>query len=498
LGIKPLYYWPTERGLSFASELRSFLCLPDFPRALSRAALAQYLAFGYVPDPACIFPAAKKLPPGHALSWSRTDGTQVRQYWSAAKVEQRQRSEADATEELRTLLDDAVRSHLESEVPLGAFLSGGVDSSTVVALMARAMDSQPRTFSIGFGHASYDESGDAEVVARELGTRHTSLVLNPDADALVGEVAAAFDEPFGDDSALPTFVVAQLARRHVTVALSGDGGDELFGGYTRYTDAARQWVIPSAGLRRLIRAVAMTLPHVAPGRNRLLDIARSRRGRYTTTVCSALRPSEGGVASALLHEADGNMDRFLDVWFDAVSDRDFLTQITLVDIASYLPGDILTKVDRTTMATSLEARVPLLDHALVEFAVSLPISFKLRDGKGKWLLRRAIEGLVPTSTLAKRKQGFALPLEHWFRRELRHRLDGLSSERSLIAEYVDPIAVKRQVREHLMHRRDHGTVLWRLLMLERWLGALSAGTLSRPNEPSSVLNSVVDTAVALA
>ena len=486
VGIKPLYYWESPRGIAFASELRCFLALDDFPRRINPAAIARYLSLGYVPDPMSVFHGVHKLPPGCVLEWDEKRGTRVEQYWTPVRAEDPTLDAESATEELRRLLRAEVGSHLESEVPLGAFLSGGLDSSTVVALMAEQSDRPVQTFSIGFDDARYDESADAAIVASALGTQHTALVLKPDADRIIDDLICTFDEPFADSSALPMLLVSQLARRSVTVALSGDGGDELFGGYTRYADMQRRTALGAAALRAPIGAMARLLPHAAYGRNRLLDLSRSRRGRYTATVATPLPSRDGGVGHAALRE-HAVFDDLLGPLFDLAADRDFETQMMLVDIMSYLPGDILTKVDRTTMATSLEARVPLLGSDLVEFAVTVPSALKMRDGSGKWLLRRAVADIIPSRALEKPKKGFSVPLGAWFRHELSHRVDALLRDNSMIYPFVDHAAVQRIVWEHRIGRRDHSAMIWRLMALDLWLGHLEAGELGRPTDAGSVL-----------
>ena len=473
MGQKPLYYWETPDGIAFASELKSFLVLPEFRPELDVRAIHEYLALGYVPDPSCIFAGVRKLPPASWLTWSAGAGAEVRTYWKPARAERVITDERDTIAELRHLVADAVGSHLESDVRLGAFLSGGIDSSTVVAQMARLSSTQVETFSIGFEEREFNEAPHAAAVAKALGTKHTELIVRPDADALVEEIADTFDEPFADSSALPTYLVAKLAREHVTVALSGDGGDELFGGYERYASSDAHLHLPSSALRQAMHAVATRLPHAAYGRNRLIDLSRNRRGRYATTVALPLPAEEGGVVAGRTDAAD--LDTLLDRWFDPVANRDFLTQLTLVDMGSYLPGDILTKVDRTTMRVSLEARVPLLDHPLVEFAVSLPGSLKRRNGVGKWILREAMKGIVPDSVFEQPKRGFAVPLVRWMRNELRHRLETLHDARRPVYAYADHSSVTRLIDEHLRARRDHSHQLWRVMMLDLWLTNRRAG-----------------------
>jgi asparagine synthase (glutamine-hydrolysing) len=480
LGIKPLHYWPTPDGVAVCSELRSFLALDAFPRELSPEALVAYLALGYVPQPLSIFAAARKLAPGCRLSWTREQGTMVERYWDPLDVPADPAiGEDEAVERLQGLLKEAVEAQLESEVPLGAFLSGGLDSSTVVALMCRAARGRVRTFSVGFDDAAFDESGHAAAIARALGTEHTAITLRPSAEMLVDRVVGIYDEPFADSSALPTWLVSALARQSVTVALSGDGGDELFAGYTRYADVMDGGSLPSP-IDGIARAVGRALPHVVPGRNRLIDLGRPRRARFNNTVATPLATAEGGVLS-------GDALPALDAWFADVwqrsTGRDFVNRMTLVDLSYYLPGDILTKVDRASMAVSLEARVPLLHVPLVEFALALPGALKLRDGRSKHVFRRAIAGLVPPEVLTHPKRGFAVPLGRWLREDLRPRLEELDGLDTDFPGLFDRGAVRRLVREHLVRRRDHAGTLWRLLVLRRWLAHLRAGDLARPVPP---------------
>jgi asparagine synthase (glutamine-hydrolysing) len=345
--------------------------------------------------------------------------------------------------------------------------------------MARLMDQPVRTFSIGFEEPEFDESKHAADVARALGTRHTQLVVRPDADLLFDQVARALDEPFADPSALPTFLVSHLARRDVTVALSGDGGDELFGGYTRYMEVNAATALPTFA-RSALRSVALALPHATYGRNRLLSMARTLRGQYAGTVALPGRQSEGGLLREDVAAHTLPFERSLDRWFEPASSRDFMTQLMMVDVQSYLPGDILTKVDRMSMAHSLEARVPLLDHELAEFAFSLPPRLKLRDGVGKWVLRQALADRVPAAVFARPKQGFDVPIRDWFRGPLAYRLASLVDQASAIYEFVEPRAVRRIVGEHQSGRRDHARTIWRLLMFDQWTRLMSTGEFARP------------------
>ena len=489
-GIKPLYYWRAPGGLAFASELPSLQAMAEFPGRIDQQAVRDYLAFGYVPDPQCIFENVRKLGPGQLLVWEPGADVRVSSYWSPARTKEARIHERDALAELRRLLADAVRSHLVSDVPLGAFLSGGLDSSIVVAEMSRQLDRPVKTFSIGFDEPQFNEAPHAAAVARALGTEHTALIVRPDVDALIEDVVGSFDEPFGDWSAIPTYLVCRLAREHVTVALSGDGGDELFGGYGRYLFAQRQAEIRPGSLRRLIGAVARRLPYTAIGRNRILDLSRTRWGRYAATLAHPLYGAEGGIAAASLAESGQAFDGLLRPWSDLTEGRDFATQMTLVDSMSYLPGDILTKLDRTSMAVSLEARVPLLDHRLAEFALSLPSDAKFREGRGKWILRRAVADLVPPSVLAKPKQGFGVPLAQWFRRDLRHRLTGVLEPSAPGCEYLDVPALARMVKEHLSGRRDHSYLLWRALVLQLWVASVTSRGSARSQRAGMLSSSV--------
>ena len=495
LGIKPLYYWPTAEGVAFASELRALITLPGFPRAIDPDAVVDYMAVGYVPEPRTIFAGVHKLPPGHLLEWTREGGVRVERYWTPAIAENDRITEAEAIEETRRLLDESVRIHMLSEVPLGAFLSGGIDSSGVVATMARIADHPVRTFSIGFDEREFDESRYAAEVAREIGTRHTQLVVRPDAELLFDQVARALDEPFADPSALPTFLVSHLARRDVTVALSGDGGDELFGGYTRYFEINGARPLPRVA-RTMLRSVALRLPHVAYGRNRLLSLGRTMRGRYAGTVALPAREAEGGLLREAIARRALPFENTLDRWFEDSPARDFMTQLMMVDVQSYLPGDILTKVDRMSMAHSLEARVPLLDHRIAEFALSLPPSLKFRDGVGKWVLRRALGDRVPAGVFTRPKQGFDVPLRDWFRGPLAHRLAALADHSSGIYEFIEPRAVRRVVDEHRSGRRDHARTIWRVLMLDHWMRLLAAGAFVRPVTISSDVDALLGRALA--
>lgn len=477
-GMKPLSYAVRAGGIVYGSELRALYAFDAAALTVSPGSVMQYLAFGYVPDPNSIFSDVRKLPPAHYLIWQPGQAIEVRSYWSPPAPDPKLNDEAALVREIRARLDSAVASHLESEVALGAFLSGGLDSSTVVALMCRHASGRVKTFSIGFAEDQFDESAAAREVATQLGTEHQEFIVRPDVEEIFETIATMFDEPFADSSAIPTFLVAQLARESVTVALSGDGGDELFGGYTRYGDTLRR--SPSGGgLGRLLATAARWLPHGVLGRNRLIDLGRTREGRYAATVVQAVRPDEGGVASSVHKLGRAQIENQLADYFSRTQGDDFAAAMMRVDFESYLPGDILTKVDRTSMAVSLEARVPLLDFDLVDLALSIPGELRVTGTASKRLFRRAIKGIVPDSVLARPKRGFEMPLATWFRGPLRHRVEDLRSTSAAIEQFAERSAVDRLVMEHSSGRRDHSAMLWRLMALDYWLNALSSGKLGR-------------------
>ncbi len=485
-GMKPLSYMERDGGIVYCSELRSLYAFDSTALTIAPDAVMQYLAFGYVPDPNSIFAGVRKLPPAHYLTWSPGAGVKVQRYWSQPAPTLAGVSEADIVAEIRTRLDTAVKSHLESEVALGAFLSGGLDSSTVVALMCRHATGRVKTFTIGFAEDEYDESAVAREVAAQLGTEHRELIVSPNVEMMFETIATMFDEPFADSSAIPTFLVAQLARQSVTVALSGDGGDELFGGYSRYSEILRRGYSAGSAAGKLLTAAALMLPHAFPGRNRLIDLGRSREGRYAATVLQAVRVDEGGVASAQHAAGRVRMDDMLGGYFAAQHGGDFAAAMMQVDFDTYLPGDILTKVDRTSMAVSLEARVPLLNNELVDFALSVPGQLRVTRDESKRLFRRAIRGIVPDSVLTRPKRGFGIPLASWFRGPLRHRIEALRQESAAIDSYVERSAVERLVKEHAVARRDHSVMLWRLMVLEFWLASWRDGRLGRPPQLPSM------------
>ena len=484
VGKKPLYYALAPGGtLVFGSELKSLLEHPAVEREIDPDALDAYLSFGYVPDPRSIFRGVSKLPPGSTLTFTANGRVQIDQYWDfpydrPAPANGHARAE-DYLEELRALLDEAVRIRLVADVPLGAFLSGGVDSSTVVGLMARHSDRPVKTFSIGFNEDSFDELKFARVAARHFATDHHEFVVTPEqVTSTVDRLVWHFDEPFSDPSSLPTYMVSKLAREFVTVALSGDGGDELFAGYTRYvTDRRRSGFgrLPRFVRRGLLGRLSRRLPHGAPGRNYLANVALDPVDRYLDSVSTFTALNKPRLYSADFRRrlgADGAADRALAGFRDfaaAARDRDPLDALLYLDSKTYLPGDILTKVDRMSMAASLETRAPLLDHKLIEFVCRIPASLKLSGAETKSIFKRAVRGLVPGDILTRPKQGFGVPIQQWINDQLRdHIRDVLTGPTARARGYFDPRYVDLLLDEHGRQRRDHSFQLWSLFVLELW------------------------------
>ena len=479
VGKKPLYYTVTPQGtFVFGSELKSLLEYPGVRRETNAEAVDAYLTFGYVPDPLSIFQGIHKLPPGHHLFFDGADVT-VTSYWDfdfggAADAASGARQEEDYVDELRALLDESVRLRLIADVPLGAFLSGGIDSSAVVGLMARHTNRPVKTFSIGFREDSWDELKYARVAAKHFGTDHHEFIVTPDICGIVDELAWHFDEPFADSSAIPTYMVSKMAREYVTVVLSGDGGDELFGGYTRYViDHQRSGFanLPRFVRRGLMQPLSRRLPHGAWGRNYLNNVALDPVDRYIDSVSVFTGLNKPSLYTGDFRRRLGTTDaaaRFRDY---AVRPRtsEPLDAMLYLDSKTYLPGDIMTKVDRMSMAVSLEARAPLLDHKLIEFATRIPASMKLRGLETKYIFKRAIRDFVPAEILNRPKQGFGVPLQEWINNQLRSRIrETLTESRTRQRGYVEQTYVNTLLDEHERGRRDHSPALWTLLMLELW------------------------------
>jgi asparagine synthase (glutamine-hydrolysing) len=476
LGKKPLHYAIRRDRLLFGSEIKSILAVEPQLAEVNQEALLQYMYFGYVLDPNTSFVPIQKLPPGHWLEFQGGRVT-VRQYWDLPEYGTHAvRSEEECLEELEWRLAEAVRVRLISDVPLGALLSGGTDSSTVVALMARASSKPVKTFSIGFSDADFNEAPYARIVAQHFGTEHHEMMVEPDILETVETLTTSLEEPFGDSSMLPTYYVCKMARKHVTVALSGDGGDEIFAGYERYGINLRRQVFERIPLwiRALYRQqVFPRLPQNMLGRRFSYNVTLPWRERYVDSI-SFIPSSERDQAllSTEFREtlATKNPEDVMYRYFDEAPTKDPVSQMLYVDTKTYMVGDILTKVDRMSMMNSLEVRVPLLDHLFVEWVTGLPIDLKLRGGQQKYILRKLAKRVgVPNEALDRPKQGFALPLVYWIRNELKELiLSVLLDPRTLQRGYFNPDAVRRLLDEHFRGRRDHSGEIWRLLIFELW------------------------------
>ncbi len=494
LGIKPLYYGWAGNTLLFGSELSALEAHPTFPRELNRKAVTAFLRYAYVPTPLCIYEHAAKLPPGTVAHVSVESPRDVRfeTFWSCREVVERAQSDpflgndGEAIDALEAALTEAVRLRLVSDVPLGAFLSGGIDSSTVVALMKRVASGPVRTYSIGFDIDAYNEAKDAARVAKHLGTEHTELIVRPeDALAVIPKLPHLYSEPFADSSQIPTYLVSKLARQHVTVALSGDGGDELFAGYNRHLWLPRVWARTSRVPLTVRKATAAVLKRIPPA---VWDAGYGPLERHLPRGARFRIPSQklDKLLGVLPLESPEAIYRHLaSMWKDPGSvviagseDENqapmpaglSLTEQTMFrDLTTYLPDDILTKVDRASMGVGLEARVPLLDHRVVELAWRLPMSMKQRAGETKWILRRVLERHVPCSLFERPKAGFGIPVGEWLRGPLREWAEELLAEDRLRREGLfHPGPIREAWASHLSGRRNRESELWTILMFQAW------------------------------
>jgi asparagine synthase (glutamine-hydrolysing) len=486
MGIKPLHYAIDGRRLVFASELKALLCDPKLRRGIDPEALDQYLAFEFVPSPRCIVRGISKLPPAHTLTWSVADGTHhLRRYWApdlaASEKEGRPRSLDEHSEELRAVLRESVRKELISDVPLGVFLSGGIDSSAVAAMMSQ-LGSEVKSFSVGFSERSFDEAPYARQVAEHLGTEHRELTLEPEMLlGLIPKLPTLLDEPLGDASIIPTYLLSEFTRRHVKVALGGDGGDELFAGYP--TMQAHRLAGYYSRAPRLLRdgLVEPLVRRLPVSRDNLSFDFRAKRfvsgalypvaERHQRWMGSFAAEERSALMSAEMRDALVNNSRVdpAAVALDGAGLRDPLNQVLLMDMRMYLENDILVKLDRASMMASLEGRVPLLNNDFVEYATRLPIDLKLRGLRSKFLLKRALRGLLPDSILKRPKKGFGIPVAQWFRGPLKEQmLSVLSPERLARKGFFDPSAVALLIHDHLEGRRDNRKQLWTLFAFELW------------------------------
>jgi asparagine synthase (glutamine-hydrolysing) len=500
MGEKPLYYGWTGKSFVFGSELKSLRAHPDFKGEINRDALALYLRHNYIPSPYSIFRGIYKLPPGTLITVDGSGGNKVpspHAYWSCREAAEKgvadpfHGSEHEAIEQLESLLRDAVKLRMEADVPLGAFLSGGVDSSTVVALMQAQSERKVRTFSIGFHEAGYNEAVYAKAVAQHLGTDHTELyVSTEEAMAVIPRLSTLYDEPFADPSQIPTYLVSALARGHVTVSLSGDGGDELFAGYSRYFRTRRAWsrihgmpkglrsataamlkIIPSSAWGGVFSLLRPVLPRKIAQRlhgnkpHELAEImsSESPEALYLWTMSHWKRPGDlvpGSHELPTVMSDSGQWPSFTDP----------MERMMYFDTMMYMPDDVLAKMDRASMGVSLEGRIPLLDHRLVELAWRIPLAMKVREGQGKWLLRQVLYKYVPKELIERPKMGFGVPVGAWLRGGLREWAEDLLDEQRLRREgFFDPAPIREKWSEHIAGKRNWQFHLWVILMFQTWL-----------------------------
>ncbi len=473
LGIKPLHYLADGKRLIFGSEIKSILQVPDVPREMQPSALIKYLPFGYVPDPETMFKGICKLPPGHSLTYKRGH-IDIKQYWNVEYKQEKVQKEEFYIERLLEILNEAVKIRLISEVPLGAFLSGGVDSSIVVALMARQMGEPVKTFSIGFENQSFNELKYARMVAEKYGTDHHEEIVNPDAESIILDLVRQFDEPFADSSAIPTYYVSKMAKKFVTVVLSGDGGDELFGGYNHYLEGnltRYASLIPDCIKKAVLLNITKVIPEWSPGINTLRSIACNDNERFVRKYSKGLSTLHNEIFSLEICEQVATTDPSDTIlqYTKQMSGRDNLSKMQYLDTKTYLPCDILTKVDRTSMMVSLESRVPILDHHLVEFAATIPPELKIQGKNTKYILKKAAERLLPREVLYRPKQGFAVPMRTWIKKdwsEMAHEL--VLGDRAVERNNFNPKYLDTVMSEHRWGRRDHSYIIWTLMMLELW------------------------------
>ncbi len=472
LGIKPLHYFFDENSLVFGSEIKSLLKTGLVTTEVDYQSLVYYFFYGYTPEPDCMFKGVKKLPPGHTLVWENGQ-TKVREYWNVNYQVDKIETEEFYIERTLEIMREAVRIRLMSEVPLGAFLSGGVDSSLVVALMAKEMSEPVKTFSIGFEDQSYDELKYARMVADKYETDHHEEIVRPDAEAVILDLINQFDEPFADSSAIPTYYVSKMTKNWVTVSLSGDGGDELFGGYTRYRESNLSRLshyIPASLKKIFIKTVVQNLTFSFPGINTMRYMSLTADEQIVWQYAKMLSPIHRYVFSPQMQEmiSTDPAPAFAKHLANTVH-MDRASRMQYLDTKTYLPDDILTKVDRMSMLVSLEARVPLLDHHLVEFAATIPIQYKIRNGETKYLLKKIAERYLPSEVLYRPKQGFAVPIAKWLNNEWREMArDLLISKRSLGRDIFNPVFLRNILDEHDSGREDRSHIIWTLMVLELW------------------------------
>lgn len=480
MGKKPLFYQQLEDQVIFGSELKSLAVCPTFKREISRGAIDQFLTYQYVPHPGCIYAASNKVAPGHFVVFE--DGkSHVEKFWKFDFSTENDISRSEASERLTELLNDSIKLRLRSDVPLGAFLSGGIDSSLIVSLSQQLLDQPLHTFSIGFNESDFDERKYARLVAGWAGSEHHEYVVTPDAMSMLDDLVYHFDEPFGDSSSLPTWHLCKWTREHVTVALSGDGGDELFAGYERYRAL---WLSRQIGrVLPLGPVLGSSAIQGLPASNKQRSFVRrlqrfgealnqplSRRYMNWIQIFSERMRADLYNESMIEQLPDEDPFEFFEAAWDVTRSRDLVTKPSIADLLTYLPCDLMNKVDIASMAHGLECRQPFLDYRLVEFAASLPSRLKMRGGRGKLLLQDTFGSLLPRQIWTRKKMGFGVPLGSWFQNELRQLTEErLLGDEARIHAYFRPDSLSRLVNEHMTGKVNHCYRLWNLLVLETWL-----------------------------
>jgi len=479
IGQKPLCYTEVDNKLVFASEIKSILQVKQVPRQVNIEAIHNYLTYQYVPSPLTAFKGIFKLPPAHYLLWENGK-ISIEQYWSLNLVNKIKMSEDEYCSRLRDLFEESVKLRLVSDVPLGAFLSGGLDSSIVVGVMSKLMREPVKTFSIGFREEKYNELNYARIVADHFKTDHHEYIVKPDALDILPKLIWHYNEPFADSSALPTYYVAKMTSQDVTVALNGDGGDESFAGYPRYkaVKLAKYYEKFPQCIRNMINGIVGKIPYSPEQKTTLRRFRRfaesmnySPERRYIRWISIFDNERKKDLYAPFFREAVQGVDSFsyAENYYNNSKYSDFLDSTLFVDIMTYLPGDLLVKMDIAAMANSLEARSPFLDHKFMEFAASIPANLKLKGLSSKYILKKAFSELVPAPILKRKKMGFGVPISHWFRNELKEYLhDELLSRRCLERGYFQTKYLKLIIDEHTSGRYDHGYRLWALLNLELW------------------------------
>lgn len=476
-GIKPFYYYLDEEKFVFGSEIKSILNSEGIDTTISTDALDSYFAFKYITSDLSIYKHIKKLQPAHylLLSFKEKPAIQIKRYWEIHFDPDYSKSEDKWEEEIEECFSESVKLHMMSDVPLGAFLSGGIDSSSVVAMMARNSNRPVKTFSIGFKEQKFNELKYAREVAEKYGCEHHEQIVEPESITLLSKLVHAYDEPFADPSAIPTYYVSELARKHVTVALSGDGGDELFAGYTGYTKFKKIRSFPlhfnGAIANKMIWGnIHNLIPESIKGKGLIYFLSQHKEYAFAYQTTWTVEERKKLIKNDDAHFDNIGSELFKVGILKNNNNHDFITNLQYLDMKTYMVDDILTKVDRASMMNSLEVRVPMLDHKFAELSFKIPWNLKLKGNKKKYILKKSMENYLPANILNHPKQGFDVPLSLWFKSDLKEFVDDtLLSPNPLLSKYLDTNYVKKIVADHKKDRRDFNAKIWSLIVFEEWL-----------------------------